>query len=280
MNIRTEPTTREFRDVCEQLVLAGLREQQARLDAEQLADERGAVLAQLTDGVVTVDSAGRVVFVNAAARQIDDAFRPGLSLASPGTSKSVRAPDGRPYPAASHPIGRALRGETVIGVEARLIRSDSTEIMVQISATPLSAEDGQILGAVVTLRDSAGDHELADRNVTPDFISGDIAIKFRLQQVTLRGLPVALTPIEYRLLVLLISNAGWVLPAQTILDHIWEYDADAKKGYLKVYIHRLRLKIEPMGSPRCIETVRGVGYRFARPVALPANELSSARSIA
>src|SRR6185437_5130627 len=98
--------------VSERLLLAGLREQEARLEAERLAAERGAILAQITDGVVTVDPAGCVIFFNAAAHRLDDALEPGRSLMAPEGGGRLRAPDGRPYPAAQRPVVRALHGET------------------------------------------------------------------------------------------------------------------------------------------------------------------------
>ena len=268
----SEPTLGAIRAVSERLLLAALREQEARLEAEQLAAERGAILAQLTEGVVTVDPAGGILFVNVAARRLDDSLQPGRSITAHGTGGHLRAPDGRPYPAANHPVARALRGETVVGAEARLIRTDGTEITVRISATPLTADDGQLLGAVLTLRDSAIEREWADQNPAPDYVSGDFALQFQRQQVTLRGQAVELTPIEYQLLALLICNAGRVLPTQTLLDRVWDARDGASKGYLKVYIRRLRRKVEPAGAPHCIETVRGVGYRFARPAPQPAGE--------
>lgn len=266
------PVPVEPRVVSERLLLAGLREQEARLQAERLAAERGAILAQLTDGVVTVDPTGCVVFANAAAHRLDDALEPGQSLITPEGGGRLRAPDGRPYPAAQRPIVRALRGEAVLGADARLLRSDGAEHTVRISATPLTAEDGRLLGAVLTLRDRAAERASADRNAPPDFVFGDVAVQFQRRRVTLGGLPVALTPIEYRLLALLVRNAGRVLPTQTLLDRVWAAGEIASSGYLKVYIHRLRLKVEPAGTPHCIETVRGIGYRFARPAAQPAWE--------
>lgn len=99
----------------------------------------------------------------------------------------------------------------------------------------------------------------------PDFAAGDLAINFRDHQVTLRGEPVKLTPIEYRLLYQLVRNAGRVMPHQTLLDRAWGEDAMATSNHLKVFISRLRSKIEDKDGPSLIETERGLGYRFVRP---------------
>ncbi len=99
----------------------------------------------------------------------------------------------------------------------------------------------------------------------PDFTAGDLAINFAGQQVTVRGEPVTLTPLEFKLLYQLVRNAGYVVPHQTLLDRVWGAEAEATTDHLKVFISRLRAKLEPAGGPRYIETERGLGYRFVRP---------------
>jgi DNA-binding response OmpR family regulator len=99
----------------------------------------------------------------------------------------------------------------------------------------------------------------------PDFTAGALAIHFQNREVTVHGERVALTPIEYKLLYHLVRNAGRVLPQQTLLNRVWGEDYDATSDYLKVYISRLRAKLERPGDAHYIETVRGLGYRFIRP---------------
>jgi DNA-binding response OmpR family regulator len=99
----------------------------------------------------------------------------------------------------------------------------------------------------------------------PDFTAGDLAIHFQNQEVAVKGERVNLTPIEYKLLYHLARNAGRVLPQRTLLDRVWGEDYDATSDYLKVYISRLRAKLERPGDAHYIETVRGLGYRFIRP---------------
>ena len=263
-------TFEELRAVNDRLLLAGLRERAARVEAERLAAERlvaerVAILAQIADGVVLVDPAGCLTFVNDAARWLDDALLPGTAVASHAGVGHFLTPDGRPYPLAYRPIVRALRGEAVIGAEARVVRTDGTEVTVRISATPLTDGDGRLAGAVVILRDITAEHELERSQVMPDFLVGDLSIQFRRQRVLLCGQPVKLTPLEYRLLCILVRNAGRVLPMHVLLDRLWPGQEYATREHLKVYICRLRAKIELPGGTRYIETVRGLGYRFARP---------------
>ncbi len=99
-------------------------------------------------------------------------------------------------------------------------------------------------------------------NALPDFQTGDLAINFQSHQVTLRGEPVKLTPVEYKLLYHLVRNAGRLMPHDALLDRVWGVDYRATNDYLKVYVSRLRAKLEPPGGPHYIQTERGLGYRF------------------
>ena len=99
----------------------------------------------------------------------------------------------------------------------------------------------------------------------PDFTAGDLAIHFQNQEVTLRGRRINLTPTEFKLLYHLVRNAGRVLPQRTLLDRVWGENYDATPDYLKVYISRLRAKLERAYGSQYIETVRGLGYRFVAP---------------
>jgi DNA-binding response OmpR family regulator len=99
----------------------------------------------------------------------------------------------------------------------------------------------------------------------PDFQAGDLAISFQNHQVTLRGEPVKLTPVEYKLLYHLVRNAGRLMPHEALLDRVWGADYGATTDHLKVYVSRLRAKLETPGQPHLIETERGLGYRFVRP---------------
>src|SRR5437763_2004194 len=100
----------------------------------------------------------------------------------------------------------------------------------------------------------------------PDFVAGELAIHFQSHEVTLGGAPVKLTPVEYKLLYHLVRHAGRLLPHQALLDRVWGEEYGATTDYLKVFISRLRAKIEPSDDgPRFIENERGLGYRFIRP---------------
>ena len=99
----------------------------------------------------------------------------------------------------------------------------------------------------------------------PDFVAGELAINFQSHRVTLQGAPVKLTPVEYKLLYHLVRNVGRLLPHQALLERVWGAEYGATPEYLKVFISRLRAKIEPAGGMRYIENERGLGYRFVLP---------------
>lgn len=74
---------------------------------------------------------------------------------------------------------------------------------------------------------------------------------------------VVLTTTEWRVLELLVANAGWIVPHERLVSRVWGRDEDIGPESLRVFIRRLRAKLgDDAGAPRYIETVRGVGYRL------------------
>jgi two-component system KDP operon response regulator KdpE len=77
---------------------------------------------------------------------------------------------------------------------------------------------------------------------------------------------VRLSPTEFAVLGELVSNAGKVLTHRMLLQSIWGPEYGGESEYLRVYINRLRHKLEPdPASPRFLLTEPGVGYRFVAP---------------
>ena len=85
--------------------------------------------------------------------------------------------------------------------------------------------------------------------------------------MTLAGESVRLTPVEYKLLYHLVRNEGRLLPHRALLERVWGSECDASPEYLKVFISRVRSKLRRPGGPEYIQTERGRGYRFVRPLA-------------
>lgn len=93
---------------------------------------------------------------------------------------------------------------------------------------------------------------------------GDLRIDLAARTVTLKGEAVHLTPLEYKLLVLLMKNAGKVLTHRQLLRDVWGPSDVHENHYLRVFVATLRRKVEPDPTqPRYILTEQGVGYRFA-----------------
>lgn len=93
---------------------------------------------------------------------------------------------------------------------------------------------------------------------------GDIVLDEATHTVTARQAPVNLTPTEFNLLRLLMAAPGQVLTRQQLADRLSENGFDGLERTLNVHVRNLRIKVEPdPDNPTHIETVFGVGYRFA-----------------
>jgi len=96
------------------------------------------------------------------------------------------------------------------------------------------------------------------------FSSGDLTINFDSQEVFVQGKSVRLTPIQYKLLYYLVSNAGYPIPHSTLVAKVWgDEEVDIGSESLKVHIHYLRQKLgDNPHNPIRITTVPGSGYKF------------------
>jgi two-component system KDP operon response regulator KdpE len=102
--------------------------------------------------------------------------------------------------------------------------------------------------------------------VTPEagvFTTGDLRVDRDRHEVSVRGEPVKLTPLEYRLLDMLIRHAGKVVTQRQLLREIWGEAHLEEAHYLRVYMSTLRRKIEvDPARPKILLTEQGVGYRL------------------
>ncbi len=95
-------------------------------------------------------------------------------------------------------------------------------------------------------------------------VAGDLEVNLTRHTVTRAGVPVSLTPKEFDLLAFLVKNRGRVFSAERLLGQVWGYANPVDPRTVAVHIRSLREKLEDDPSrPVLIETVRGVGYRFA-----------------
>lgn len=92
---------------------------------------------------------------------------------------------------------------------------------------------------------------------------GEVTVDLARRQLHRGGSEIHLTPIEYRLLTLLIANAGRVLTHRQLLREVWGPSHAEDTHYLRVYMTGLRRKLEENPTlPRHIRTESGVGYRL------------------
>jgi two-component system, OmpR family, KDP operon response regulator KdpE len=106
-------------------------------------------------------------------------------------------------------------------------------------------------------------HAGQGRASEPVFRMDDVEVDLAARRVLRQGKPVKLTATEYVLLRLFVRHAGKVLTHRHILREVWGPDHEDDTQYLRVYIARLREKLEtdPVGQPLFL-TEPGVGYRF------------------
>jgi len=157
---------------------------------------------------------------------------------------------------------QALRRESQLPILMLTVRNEESDL---VRALELSADDyltkpfspRTLIARVRALLRRAGSggsnaHELAGFRL--DSTSLELTVGERVQRVT---------PLEARLLQLLIAHAGQTVAAERLLSHVWGRRGGGDRQLLKQLVHRLRQKLsagEP-GTPR-VETVPGAGYRL------------------
>lgn len=92
-----------------------------------------------------------------------------------------------------------------------------------------------------------------------ELAAGPVTLDLRTRQVNVAGQSEDLSAREFTLLEMFMRHPGQVLTREQVLSHVWGYDFDPGSNVVDVYVRYLRKKL---GAER-IETVRGVGYRFA-----------------
>jgi two-component system response regulator MtrA len=162
------------------------------------------------------------------------------------------------------------------GIEVcRLIRAESMVPIVMLSAK------GDTQDVVKGLEAGADDYmvkpfrhpsELIARirtrlrrtnaDVSGSLTIGDLAIDVQAHQVTRTGKQIALTRLEFDLLVALAKEPGRVFTRDALLSEVWGYRHSTDTRLVNVHVQRLRSKIEHDAEhPEIVVTVRGVGYK-------------------
>jgi len=155
---------------------------------------------------------------------------------------------------------------TAIPIVVLSARSHETD---KIAALDAGADDyvtkpfttGELLARVrVAMRHAAIQGRAESKEV---FANGDLRVDLVRRRVVLRGKEVHLTPIEYRLLAVLIQNAGRVVTYNQLLRDVWGPSKTDQSSYVRTYIADLRRKLEiDPARPAYLHTEVGVGYRL------------------
>ena len=163
---------------------------------------------------------------------------------------------------------RDVRSWSAVPIVVLSARTDEAD---KITALDAGADDyltkpfgvGELLARVrANLRRprAASPDGKADESV---FSFGDVVVDRQARLVHRAGVEVHLTPIEYRLLQVLITNAGRVLTHRQLLREVWGPSHADQSHYLRIYMGHLRQKLEPdPAQPRHLLTETAVGYRL------------------
>jgi len=162
-------------------------------------------------------------------------------------------------------VVRALREWTLIPI---LIISARDRESDKIAALDAGADDylakpfgvGELLARVrVALR-----HSARAQSGEPVFQNGDLRVDLAKRQVFLASGEIHLTPIEWKILALLVKHAGRVVTQTQMLREVWGPGFERETHYLRVHVGLLRRKIEVNPAmPQWVTTEPGVGYRLS-----------------
>jgi two-component system KDP operon response regulator KdpE len=203
---------------------------------------------------VALEDAGRILEVDTAAAALE-AFAgeaPALAIIDLGLPDR----DGMD-------LIRELRGWTQLPLLVLSARSAETEKVAALDAgaddyltKPFGVQElrARVRALLRRLKVGAGEAVIEFGAIRVDRVH---------RTVTRDGAAIHLTPIEYRLLGVLLANAGRVLTHRQLLKEVWGPGCAERGHYLRIYIGHLRQKLEvDSARPRHLLTETGVGYRF------------------
>src|SRR3712207_3118077 len=166
-------------------------------------------------------------------------------------------------------VCRQLRRESTVPILMLTAKDDEVDKIVGLEVgaddymtKPFSLHE-LVARVRAMLRRSRMQQSLGTPEAEQPVRSGDLEADSLQRRVQLRGEPLQLKPKEFDLLIYLMQHRGRVLTRDQLLEKVWGYTFGGDTRTVDVHIRWLREKIEDdPGSPRRLETVRGVGYRF------------------
>lgn len=165
---------------------------------------------------------------------------------------------------------RQIRAESITPI---IVLSAMGEENSKIQALDLGADDyltkpfgvGELLARVRAVLRRARYYQTESSSSEEKTVlsCGPVTLHRDRHEVFVDGEEVELTPTEFNLLEYLMKNEGKVLTHREILKHVWGPEYGQESEYLRVYIGRLRQKIEKdPNKPKLLHTERGIGYSF------------------
>ncbi|MBC3193741.1 response regulator transcription factor [Pseudonocardia sp. C8] len=162
-------------------------------------------------------------------------------------------------------VCRAIRAESGIPIVMLTAKSDTVDVVLGLES---GADDYVVkpfkpkeLVARIRARVRRNEAEPAEQ-----LSIGEIDIDVPAHQVTRGGRPIALTPLEFDLLVALARKPRQVFTREVLLEQVWGYRHAADTRLVNVHVQRLRSKVErDPERPEVVLTVRGVGYKAGPP---------------
>lgn len=127
-------------------------------------------------------------------------------------------------------------------------------------------EPRELIARVRAMLRFAGQQTSASPAAEVPLIGGPVCLWRAQHRVEVHGNEIELTPKEWAILVLFLEHPGQVFGRETLLRLVWGEAFLGDSRTVDVHVQRLRAKLEPEpGTPQCIQTVRGFGYRFVVP---------------
>jgi DNA-binding response OmpR family regulator len=153
------------------------------------------------------------------------------------------------------------------------VASDVPVLMLTVRSRELEIVRGLRLGADDYVSKPFGRQELlarveallrrgGRRRSETSYTDALLAIDFAGRRVVAGGEELPLTPLEFKLLAVLVRNAGRVVSTERLRELVWGDTRSLSRDEVRTYVSYVRRKLERVGAGSAVETVRGFGYRY------------------